>query len=216
MGKENIFFDYFAAVGEEKKFEENDLIYMFNESPQKVYLLLEGKAKHVFYDFTGAERTVLIIRAGDIFGEISFLLDQNNITLTQAIEPARALEVKAEKFQKILDNNPQVYSYMVTQLARKCKILMLQIRDLAFNDVKFRLVNLLLRLSQQHGKMDSNKIVEINLNLTHQEIANMIGAYRSTVSKALKILKDENYIECKNKKIRILDYGKLKQLENVN
>jgi len=83
----------------------------------------------------------------------------------------------------------------------KFRILMAQIYDSTFFPINNRLISLLIRLSRQYGMKNNDGSIKINVKLTHQEIANMIGTTRSSVTKTLKSLADNDLIYQQNKYI---------------
>ncbi len=94
---------------------------------------------------------------------------------------------------------------------KKTRLLTSQVRDLVFHDAKGRLANLLIRFANDFGQ-DVEEGTMIEIILTHQEIANLLGVSRVTVTKTLNKLIDEGIIKIKERKIYILDDEKLNDL----
>ena len=107
----------------------------------------------------------------------------------------------------------EYYKHLIKSLNRKIRIILYQMKDLSFQNVEKRLANLLIRLSNQHGKKSENKFVEIEMELTHQELANMIASTRASVTRALNKFQKENLIKVDAKKYIILNKLKLSSWE---
>jgi CRP/FNR family transcriptional regulator, cyclic AMP receptor protein len=80
-----------------------------------------------------------------------------------------------------------------------------QIQDLTFLNARERILKILLRLSKEHGTLLPSGEMQINMRLTHQQIADMVGAVRETVSKILLELQEDGLITVEQKKIMLKD-----------
>lgn len=113
--------------------------------------------------------------------------------VTKTYSYTKVCKINKDKFNEFLIKNPSIYNSILIMITTKFRILMSQVHDSIYLDTEDRLFNLLKRLSVQHGeRIDEG--VRIKLRLTHEEIANMIGSTRSTVTRLIKKLE-------KNKKI---------------
>lgn len=113
--------------------------------------------------------------------------------VTKTYTYTKVCKINKDKFNEFLIKNPSIYNSILIMITMKFRILMSQVHDSIYLDTEDRLFNLLKRLSVQHGeRIDEG--VKIKLRLTHEEMANMIGSTRSTVTRLIKKLE-------KNKKI---------------
>jgi len=197
-----------------RAYNPNEIIHLAHIPPETVFLIHEGKVKHLVYNENGEEKILLILKEGDIFGEVTYFQQDANMVVTQAISPCRIASIPATKFQKKLEEHPELYPEIVRLLTYKMRIVMSQIKDMAFQNVEGRLANLLLRLADQQGKVTESGHVMIDFDVTHQELANMIAAYRSTVSRIMRRLCMHQIIRVVQKRVTILDYLGLQQIAN--
>jgi len=159
----------------------------------------------------GKEKVMTFLQAGDIFGEIS-LFDKNPHPVTaEVVEEAKLMILNWDKLEKIIMQQPRMALKIIEALSKKTRLLASQVRDLVFHDAKGRLVNLLQRFAQDFGQ-DTAEGPMIDLILTHQEIANLLGVSRVTVTKTLNNLIDDDLIKIKDRKIVLLDEDKLSEL----
>lgn len=193
----------FGNKGTKFSFPENSFIEFEYKKLDYIYLILNGRIKQYFIDYEGQEKTILILSKGDIFGEITMFQEDYDLVITETIEPTIVTKINKDTFYKVLNENPILYNELLLMITTKFRILMAQIHDTVFLNVKEKLYFLLKRLSIQQG-IKTNMGARINMKLTHQELANMIGASRSTVTKILNELEKEKKIKRSGKYIYIL------------
>ncbi|MGM0413902.1 MAG: Crp/Fnr family transcriptional regulator [Bacillota bacterium] len=194
-----------------KEYRRGEIIFFENDSEKKLYLLVDGQVKLSMLSSEGREKVMTILQAGDIFGEIS-LFDHDPHPLTaEVLEKARLMVLDWNDLEEIIMEQPRLALKIIEALSKKTRLLASQVRDLVFHDAKGRLANLLIRFSEDFGqKVDEGIMIEIIL--THQEIANLLGVSRVTVTKTLNKLIDEKVIKIKERKIHIIDNEKLNEL----
>ncbi|MTI94727.1 MAG: Crp/Fnr family transcriptional regulator [Firmicutes bacterium] len=211
---DRLFLELLGDCGVLRTYETNEIIHLDQIPPESVYLIHEGKVKHLVYDENGEEKTLLILKKGDIFGEVTYFQQDINAVVTQAISPCQIASIPVAEFERMLKEHPELYAEIVRLVTYKMRIVMSQVKDMAFQTVEGRLANLLLRLADQQGVQTEMGYVMIDFDVTHQELANMIAAYRSTVSRIMGRLCKHRVIEVVNKRIVILDYLGLQQMAN--
>ena len=194
-----------------KEYRRGEIIFFENDSEKKLYLLVDGQVKLSMLSSEGREKVMTILQAGDIFGEIS-LFDHDPHPLTaEVLEKARLMILDWNDLEEIIMEQPRLALKIIEALSKKTRLLTSQVRDLVFHDAKGRLANLLIRFANDFGQeVEEGKMIEIIL--THQEIANLLGVSRVTVTKTLNKLIDEEIIKIKERKIYILDDEKLNEL----
>jgi len=196
----NVLLTHFKDMGEIIDFNKDTLIEFEYKKLNYIYLILNGIVKQFFLDSNGVEKTILILTKGDMFGEITMIQNDYDRVITRTYSPVKVCKINKNIFYNYLKNNPYVYDSILLMITTKFRILMYQIYDKTYLSTKERLFSLLRRLSVQHGSLKETGY-EINLNLTHEELATMIGSTRSTVTKLLKTLESEGKITRNGKKI---------------
>lgn len=183
--------DSLGHLGVVKEFEKDSLIEFEFKKLDCIYLILDGIIRQSFIDTDGKEKTILILSKGDIFGEITMIQEDYDQVVTKTYSYTKVCRIDKDIFNEFLMKNPEVYNSILIMITTKFRILMSQVYDTIYLNTEDRVFNLLNRLSVQHGE-STDKGVKINLRLTHEEIANMVGSTRSTVTKLIKKLeKDE-------------------------
>ncbi len=196
----NTLLDNFSSLGNIIEYSKETLIEYEQNKTDYVYLVLDGTIKQYFMDKDGNIKILLILSKGDMFGEITMIQDDFDHVNTKAFSYTKVCKISKDTFYNTLKHNPPLYDSLLLMITTKFRTLMYQIYDSTYLNTKDRLISVLRRLSVQHG-VTKDKVREIDLNLTHEEIANMIGSTRSTVSRLLKTLELEGEITRVGKKI---------------
>jgi CRP/FNR family transcriptional regulator len=191
-----------------KFYEKGEVIFFENDSVKKLYLLVNGKVKLSMLSAEGKEKVLTILQEGDIFGELS-LFDEDPHPLTaEVMDDARLLIIPWNEMEKMIQNRPSLAIKIIEALSKKTRLLTSQVRELVFQDAAGRLASLLSRLAEDFGREIEAGTV-IDLVLTHQEIANLIGSSRVTVTKLINRFIDDGVITIKKRKIIIIDFESL-------
>lgn len=163
----------------------------------KVYIIHEGVAFLSCIDENGKKIILDIFKKGSIFGDLDFENSQGKINECLFIEPlgeTSVCEMKKEDFKEILTLNPDFAISLLSNMSKKLINLEQKIGMLAFSDVEARLLAQIANLGQKHGQVTEKEIF-INLKLTHEKLAEMVGAARETVSENLSKLQKKGVIK---------------------
>ena len=191
-----------------KFYEKGEVIFFENDSVKKLYLLVNGKVKLSMLSAEGKEKVLTILQEGDIFGELS-LFDEDPHPLTaEVVDDARLLIIPWNEMEKMIQNRPSLAIKIIEALSKKTRLLTSQVRELVFQDAAGRLASLISRLADDFGREIEEGTV-IDLVLTHQEIANLIGSSRVTVTKLINRFIDDGLLTIKKRKIIIKDFESL-------
>ncbi len=192
----------------EKRYYKEEVIFFEDNNAENLYILVEGRVKLTMLSPSGKEKVISIIQEGDILGEMS-LFDQDKHPITaEVIDEARLVILPFEDLENIIREQPSVAIKIINAMAKKTRLLTSQIRELVFEDAEGRLASLLLRFIEDFGReVKSGKIID--LVLTHQEIANLMGSSRVTVTKLINQFIDEGIVKIYKRKIVVTDESKL-------
>lgn len=193
-------YDFFAGKGIPMAFREKTIIELGSKPAEYVYLIKKGFVKQYFMDHSGDTKILLLLTRGDLFGEITLFQRDKDRVITQAHSDVEADKLPAELFMHLTETNPRIYFYISLMLSTKARIFMAQVQDCSFCDTAYKLKNLLIRLSYQHGDEapDGTRIIP---RFTHEDLARMISSTRSTVTKKMKVLEEEGCIEIRDRHI---------------
>ncbi|KUJ89988.1 MAG: Crp/Fnr family transcriptional regulator [Thermoanaerobacter thermocopriae] len=197
------FFLNIAIQGYKKSFLKNETITINYNKPY-IAIITKGLIKQFISNKNGKIKVLYLLQPGEIFGEFSYLGGGFDLIEGQAIKDSEISIIFEDKLSSILETNPDMYKYIAHSMSRKFRIVTMQMSDLIFKDSMGRLCDFLIRLFYQQGKKIKKGYI-IDIPLTHENIANLIGCDRVTVTKGLNKLKKEGLIEIDGKKIIIKD-----------
>lgn len=181
-----------------KTFPPNTVVLMEGERSDSLYIILEGKVKIYASEDSGNEVILNMQGRGDFFGEMTLLDDAPRSASVMTMESTRVSVMTKAAFRECLAGHPEVAYNLIRMLTERVRVLTESVKSLALLDVYGRVARTLLNLAAPVG----NRLI-VQQKLTHQEIANMVGASREMVSRILKDLTDKGYIKIDRKYITI-------------
>lgn len=178
--------DYFlntlSKLGQIKKYNKNELVDI--DWVLYVGIVVKGVVAQSVISLNGHEKVLYLIRSGEMLGEMIYFCGGEDAIVSTAKEYVEVSIVSQETLEGELTLKPQIYKYFMHSMTRKFRIVMLQLTNKIFNDAKGQLADALLRLSST-AELDSEGIVTLNRIFTHEELANIIGCSRITVTRCL-------------------------------
>jgi CRP/FNR family transcriptional regulator len=161
---------------------------------EALFLLKQGQVRLYRMNQNGKQFTVDILVDGNIFGETSTLSLTDDQIYAEAMVDTYLCTISREQFEQFIEQNPKIALKFITILSTRLKELYSLSEKIALSDVRYRILYLLLKLSEKTGKRKKDWQT-IEMKLTHQDLANMIGSTRETTSAVIGKLKKEGYIK---------------------
>lgn len=161
----------------------------------QLYVIRKGLVCVHINDSDGRQLVLNYMAEGEYFGELSLLDDKPRSASVTTVDKCEFVCVSREAFCSLVEKNPEIREGLMTALVERIRCLTSSMRDMALLNVYGRVANTLERYcgeDQTHPK------------LTHQDIANMVGASREMVSRVMKELVFGGYIEVDQKRITLL------------
>jgi CRP-like cAMP-binding protein len=186
-------------------------LYLTGDPSLTVYLLKRGRVKIANTAPSGKEVTFDIIEPGEVFGELDVLEDAPRSTSAEALDDALICLILRRDFDQYLVMHPTVMFKLTKLIGLRLKKIQSRVEDLVFRDVPARLAHLLSELSKTEGVADKQGI-RLKVKLTHQEMANLIGCSRETVSTTMGQFRDDGLIQMDGRTITIVNEKGLSKL----
>ena len=196
-----------------RRFKKGDYIFCSGETSGSVYFLKSGKVKISHMVSSGKEVILWFCFAGDVFGLAESMQSGVREVNAQATEQTEVLCISQSGFKAFLFAHPQVMFLLLQVMTSRLRCLSETLANVAGEQVSKRLARLLFWLCMRYGR-DEGKGVIMNVQLTHQEIADMIGATRQTVTSLINSYKREGVLTINDHVIHIVDKLKLGALLN--
>jgi len=193
-----------------RNYKKGMFIFLEHEPGEALYFIKTGQVKLSKMLETGEEQILRILQEGDIFAEV-VLFDQGPYPATaEVIEDAKIGMIKSEDVNELIKENPEIAIKILNVMSKRLRQAQMKIRDLGLKDTRGRTASMLIKLAEEYGK-DAKEGIELDLSLTREEFANLIGTSRETITRILSDFKDDGLVKVGRKKIVILDLESLKE-----
>jgi CRP-like cAMP-binding protein len=192
----------------ETALERGDSLFREGEPGDRLYVVTEGKIKLGRTSTDGRENLVAVLGPGEMFGELS-LFDPGPRTATAtALTEARLLGLGHDDLKPWLSGRPEVAAALLRAIARRLRRTNDTLADLVFSDVPGRVAKALLDLSKRFG-VQADEGIHVAHDLTQEELAQLVGASRETVNKALADFASRGWLRLEARAVVLLDVERL-------
>ncbi|GMR04981.1 MAG: Crp/Fnr family transcriptional regulator [Thermodesulfobacteriota bacterium] len=185
--------DTMASMLRPVNVKKKSIIYNMGDSADNIYILKEGRIKITHITEDGKELTLDILEPGDIFGELALAGEQERETSAEALEDSFICTIKREDFEDFVGKNPLLSLTITKWIGSRLRRIENRLENLLFQDVRTRILTLFNDLAARYGT-DVDEGRKLNIRLSHQEIANLVGATRETVTLEINNLKKSGEI----------------------
>jgi len=194
-----------AKLGTRQKYKKGNIVVLEQESGAALFIIISGKVKVVRMDEAGREVILSIFGPGEFFGEMALLDGLARSASVIATTRSELFMIHRRDFLGLLHEHPTITIALLAELAMRLRKADMQIKSLSLKDATGRIANVLLMLADDLGIFRKGK-VEIDELPLQQDIANMAGTSRETVSRVLHMFIENDEIEMKGSKLIINNY----------
>jgi CRP/FNR family transcriptional regulator, cyclic AMP receptor protein len=192
-----------------KKCSKDAIILLEDEEGDTLFVIIKGKVKVSTFSEGGKELIFTILGEGDFFGDMSLLDGRPRSATVISIEDTELKMIRRSDFHILIEKHPKIALRLLEAMTLRLRRTDERLESLALLDVTGRIAGILLQLADEQGEKLNNS-VRIKHRPTHQELANMVGTTRETVTRVLKQLENRNYITIDGKEIVINDTSAFK------
>ncbi len=189
-------------------FRKGELIYVPGDPGRSVLVVAQGRVKIKSITTDGKESILAFIDEGELFGELGLFDGGPREEFAEATLPTEILALDREDLLKVLDQRPDLVLRITKLMGLRRRRIEMRLRNLLFRTNRQRVAGLLLELLDAHGERNGQGWA-IQIPLSHQELAGLIGATRETVTLTLGQLQLDGLIKVKRRNITILDRDRL-------
>ncbi len=203
----------FAALTEELtevELSRGSTLFHEGDPGDQLYFIVSGKIKLGRTAPDGRESLVAIMGPGELFGEMALFDPSPRSTSATAVSETRLAGLKHENLKKVIERSPDVSAQLLQALARRLRRTNESLADLVFSDVPGRVAKALLDLADRFGRPATDGILVAH-ELTQEELAQLVGASRETVNKALAEFVQRGWLRLEARAVVILDMQRLRQ-----
>lgn len=190
------------AVAKRRTFRSGEVIFHRDDPGTVLYVIKEGKVKISLISPDGQEISLVVFGKGECFGEFAILDGLPRSADAIALERVECYTLQRSDFHKTIAKNPKIAIQVMEVLSKRIRTTNQMVEDLIFLDVYGRVAKKLLELADTHGtRVDSG--IRIEVRLTQQELASMVGASRESVNKVMGYFTEKNFISSDKHKITL-------------
>jgi len=185
-----------------KNFRKNEIILREENTNEFMYIILDGEGKAIQTTEKGKEILITMHQQGDFFGELSLIDGKTAPATIYATKNSTVALISKRDFYSLLYSRSRVLDNLLNILCARLRESLKKIQMLNFNNAAQRIKMLFLMLSENYGEKNATGVV-LKVKLIHQDIADMTGLSRETVTRVLdkwqrngeiQILKDKHIV----------------------
>ena len=194
---------FLTKASKPKSMPKGTAVYLQGDSSASVFFLKEGIVKISRVNPEGRSLTLDLIEPGEFFGELALAGESERRATADVMEDADYCEIAIENFESYLNDRPDIALKLIQMIGNKKLSMENLLEDMTFMEVPARVVSLLLKYAEDGM---------VKIPLTHQEIADLTGSTRVSVSRAFIKLRKDGLIDTDGKRIRLLDLERLEEI----
>ncbi len=185
------------------RFYKGSPVYSPVDASDAVFVVATGRIRICHLTHDGKRSTLDFVDPGEVFGELAVLEDTPREEYAEAAKESSVIRIPVEGLNGLMEESPDVALRVLNLIARRRKRLERRLRNLLFCSSRDRLIHLLLELAEKYGA-PADSGVRLTTDLSHQDLASMIGSTRETVTLVLGDLQSEGLIKLGRRKITLL------------
>lgn len=192
-----------------RAFKKKDIIYREGDFGSYVYKIKKGKVKTYRINQDGKELVHDLLKEGDFLGERAVIQDDTRTEFAEAMEETELILIPRSDFQELIFGNREVSAQFIKLLSRHLSERELELMEMAYNTVRKRTADSLMKL---HGTYDNNDGV-VTFEISRADLAGMVGTATESVIRILSEFKKDNWIEINGSSISVLEADKIRAVK---
>ncbi|MCF6271493.1 MAG: Crp/Fnr family transcriptional regulator [Melioribacteraceae bacterium] len=197
-------------IGIKKSYQKDQPILLEEDSGNALFVILSGKVKVSRSSNDGREVILTILGESDFFGEMAILDGLARSANVIAIEESDVFLLQRNDFLQLLQDHPEISIVLLQELTSRLRNADMKIKALSLKDAEGKVATVLLQIAEYSGKI-KNGVVEIDKLPIQQDLANMAGTSRETISRTLHSFAKRGFVELDGNKLRIVNFEEFKE-----
>ena len=189
-------------------FPRGHTVFAEGEPGDRLYIILSGKVKLGRHSPDGRENLLAVMGPSDMFGELTVFDPGPRTSTATAVTDVRLATMDRTALREWITKRPEIAEQLLRVLARRLRRTNNALADLIFTDVPGRVAKALLQLARQFGQQEGGYL-RVTHDLTQEELAQLVGASRETVNKALADFGQRGWLRLEGKSVVLLDAERL-------
>lgn len=197
-------------IGNKKRYYKDEPILLEEDAGNALFVILSGNVKVSRSSSDGREVILTILSESDFFGEMAILDGLARSANVIATEESQVLLIQRNDFIQLLSTHPEISIILLQELTSRLRNADMKIKALSLKDAEGKVATVLLQIAEYSG-MIKNGVVEIEKLPVQQDLANMAGTSRETISRTLHSFAKRGYVELDGNKLRIINFEEFKE-----
>ena len=197
-----------SLITSERTVNKKQFVFMEGEKREAVYFIRSGIVKTFKVDESGNEQVINLLQPGEMFPHVGFFDEGPYPATAEAMQETHLLVIRVDDFNELLMEYPRIAIKVMKIMGQKISQLAKRIQEFISQDVQHRIIHTLLRMADKNLKEDGSATIE--MPVTNQDLANMVGTSRETINRIFNQLKKDGIIEANRKRIYIPDVNELR------
>jgi CRP/FNR family cyclic AMP-dependent transcriptional regulator len=194
-----------------RRFAAGSVLFRDGDPATEAFLLQEGRVRLIKH--AGAmERSLRVVRPGDLFGEGALVKGALRTSTALALDDTVVLAFDQATFDQVLSSSPEVAARVLSQLIRRLRDAEDQIEILMLRDAQSKVVVALMKLGQQQLAQDGRPNGQVALTLSPLELSAHAGLDVDTVKRIVAQLRDRGYVQIHEERVELPDLDNLREL----
>ena len=188
------------------------LFYAPEDHVDRLLILRQGRVRIYKLSLEGRALTLLVLQPVSIFGEMMLVEEWAQDSFAEAMTECVVGALGRKDLRQVLDTNPAVALRFMEMMTQRLRALERKLADVAFKSVPQRLAAVLLNLADLETDRPTEAGPPMVVRYTHQQLAEMFGSYRETVTKAIGEFREAGLIRVEEDAIQLTDLARLREL----
>lgn len=208
LAQQQALWEWLEPYGTEYAFRRHSFIYTPSQPAQSLYLLKSGQVNLQMLSSSGRVLTLWVVEPGQIFGHSVLAGSSTYDTFAESIKPVAVIAVPRESVLQALADHPALSMVLIEALGQHRLTVSRRLNEVAFKSVPARLASLLLDMADASTDGQQPRLP----HRTHQQLAEMINAYRETVTKVINQFRAAHLLDIDRSGITLLNPKRLREL----
>jgi len=199
-----------ANIGDRRKYPKDSIVLMEEAAGSALFVIISGKVKVARTSSDNREVILTILGESDFFGEMAILDGMTRSATVTATDDTELFIIERNEFLRLLQTYPEISISLLQELTKRLRSADMKIKSLSLKDAEGKVATVILQLADDIGRI-KHGIVEIEKLPLQQDLANMAGTSRETISRSLHNFVKKGLIEMEGSSLRILNYERFKE-----
>jgi CRP/FNR family transcriptional regulator, cyclic AMP receptor protein len=202
--------DKVTDIANLRQYKKRMYVFMEGDKREAVYFIQSGVVKAYKIDEDGNEQVISLLHQGDMFPHVGFFDNSPYPATVEVVQDAELIVIRIDDFDEVLMKHPSIAIKVMKIMGQKILTLQERVQDFISKDVQHRIIQALVRLAEDHGEKTA-KGIYIDIPITNQDFANMVGTSRESINRILNQFKKQRLLTADRQGILIHD---LEELQN--